>query len=235
MKRLKNKAAFWVKRIWLSALTRIGINTPTKDLGSPSEDCKTWNIYPSCDDLPYKVFKRCYDKQEFHLLGDAPIEVLEQHWIELFSEFSILSDNEELRTLVEHLCEQAILNSKIGRTAMFIEALEIAYHPFYCEKLKELGYRGKYTPETYISDLENAKGKIRNLRVRKKLVDEFVQNLTSNKESSDTSLDESIVEIEKAFKVPINTETLTTQMFALKLKQLKEYYRRLESQQSEAA
>jgi hypothetical protein len=196
-------------------------------------DLSKWNIYTSCNDLPYDIFKKCCVDKKYSLLGDAPEYVLQRAWLEIYSEYALISEDENIRDIIDQLSQIIALESKLFRVRIFCTALLDHHNDFIAKKIRELGYNYKFTKESYLSDIEKVLQRLKNIEVDIKLLTQSIENLTGKDKDQELSyamFDERINEIERAFKVPINTDTLKAQMYGLKIRDLKRYYRKLEDQ-----
>lgn len=208
---------------FLSALMQEQTTQPTKVL----------SLYQSCNDLPYKVFKQCCVEKKYELLGEGTYEQLHHLWVKLYSEFSIISGNEEVQGYIKEWGQATFLESRIFRTQLYCLSLLRKYDVKVIEALKDFGYRYPFTRTSYVEDVESVVRELNNLDVKLKMLLDHIgkqqDKTTELKEITYAALDEKISTIERVFKYPINIETLTAQMYAIKIKELRNYLLKLES------
>jgi len=204
-----------------------------------------WNIYLSCNDLPFEIFKKCRVEKTYHLLklnpaDNIPAEILDRAWVYLYSEFCIISEDEHVAALVADLAHMRALESRILRIKLYCAYLQQSYNPYIAAKLKEAGYGYPFSQEGYLADVEKV---IRLLKNDEHQLSTLVKSVNDRTDVGDEEeqkaaayamFDKQIDQIEQAFKVPVDTTKLTASRYATKLKGLKEYYRALEEKHMEA-
>lgn len=184
--------------------------------------------YSCCNDLPYEVFKKCCVEKSYHLLGKG--EGLEDHWVKLYSEFCAISADENIKTFVSEWAQLTVLESKILRTKLFLSLLFDGYDEQVVKQLEKLGH--VITKEKLEEGIDKVLAKLTNMEATAKNLVAGIKKKQKGveKEQSYADFDEVLNQCEKVFKVPINPATLTAQMYAIKIKDLKEYCRKKEGE-----
>lgn len=207
-------------------------NQPTKDW----QDLKEWNIYLSCDKLPYAVFKECCVTNDYSTLsisgGYVPRETLERAWLQLYSEYCEISGDEAVKAQVQDMAHLAVLESRIFRTKLAVRELYKYHSEIWCNVLRDLGYKYKFTRESLAEDLDTVLRRLKNLeRDAQALV------LSLNKNNSDDAtityahFDNQLIIMQEAFKFFIDANSITAQQYGLYVKRLKEMARKNEEGQ----
>ena len=188
-------------------------------------------IIQSCDDLPYKIFKKCCVHKAYDLLGQGSPEQLEEAYIKLYSEFLIISEDETAQTFIQEWADYTLLESRIFRVSIFTDMLMMGYNPLAIKILRDLGYKYPFTKAGYLYDVQRVEKKLNNDRAKMTMLLNGIKRKQEkdNKELTASIFDDKINQIERIFKCPINVDTLSTQMYALKIRDLKNYIADLES------
>ncbi len=197
------------------------------------------SLYQSCNELPYEVFKRCCVDKDYSLLIKIPGGIftqteLEDQWYRLYSEFLIISEDEDVKIFIDEWSELCVLESRIIRVKAFAKMLAGYYSAYPIKKLTELGHVYEYTREGYMQDLAEIESILQSEEAYAKELLAGIKNKQKQEEATGDDkvtyaiFDEKINQIERAFKVPIDVSKLTAQMYALKLKDLYNYLRELE-------
>lgn len=209
-------------------LSRIRLRKP-KDLKQGSTSQPGCNLlYPSCDELPYSIFKKCATGKEYHLLGTCAEEDLENAWVKLYSEFCLISGDESIKAYVHEWAQLTILESKVLKTKLFVSMLFDGYNEAAAEQLKALGYNVR--PGSLESDIDKVLAKLTNheATIKNLIAGIKKKQPQETKQPTSADFDERLNEYEEVFKVSVNMETLTAQMYGLKLKRLREYCQKQE-------
>lgn len=189
----------------------------------------TKNYFNSCAELPFKIFVKCFVDKEYALLGQGDEEYLEDLWIMLYSEFCVVSEDEDVSYWIDDYVQVTTLEDLIFRSQTFVNMLIDGYSDEAVSNLKKLGFHYPFTKDSYIEDLHNAITKIQNWESKVKMLKTDIKNKQGDKPTTYATFDKNITMIEQVFKYPINVDTLTTQMYAVKLLSLKEYMNKMEA------
>lgn len=207
--------------------------TPKIDLdglvGPPIEppDWREWSIYPSLADLPFKVFQKAYATKDYGLLckPGATEEQKEEVWISLLSDFYVVSGDPDVQAAIQDMGRAEALRSEILRVkALCATFLSGRYSAYEFKWIEDLGYRVRF--EHVQEDVELILRKLKNKEVE---LDALVKHLEKNPVESigETEIlvgfTKTISAIERVFKVGLNPETMTALMYAVKVKELRDY------------
>lgn len=188
------------------------------------------SIYQSCDDLPYKIFKKCCVDAAYHLLGKGTPEQLEDLWIKLYAEFCIISEDDTVAGFVEDYTQITLLESHVFRVKTYLGLLLNGYSNDLANSIRSLGYVYPFTRTSYINDAARVLRKLNTKEVTLRALLKKVKDQTDKAQGgvklTYAMFDEKLSWIESIFKYPINTDTLTAQMYAIKLKELRAYSER---------
>jgi hypothetical protein len=202
------------------------------------QDLNAWNIYQSCDKLPYSVFKDCcVDKDYERLIIDGiyvPHETLQRAWLSLYSEYCSISDDETVRGQITEMSELAVLESKIYRTKLAVRELYANYNEAWVEMLKSLGYKYKFPSDNkklLYDDLEVVLRRLKNLERDADAITKSLNDKNHDEAKiTHADFDNQLVIMQEAFKFFIDATKITAQQYALYIKRLKEMARKNEQQ-----
>jgi hypothetical protein len=180
-------------------------------------------LYTSCNDLPYEVFKKlCVDK-DYSLLGSGSDLELDTAYIKLYSEFCLLSGDEEIQGQIQEWAKLVYIESRLFRLKLFY-SLHLDGYEIKNEWLTGVGLPPVFNAEKLLAKIQNeeATQKMLAAGLKKK------SGKTEGKALTYAHFDETISQIERIFKVPIDTSKLSTQMYAIKIKDMRDHIRKAE-------
>lgn len=240
MNKLLKKAKRWGLALWrlLFARTALGTkptNQPTGDLEALTE----WNIYLSCDKLPYSIFKDCcVDKDYAKLIKDnshVPHETLQRAWLSIYSEYCAISEDENIKGKIALMADLAVLESKIYRTKLAVRELYNSYSDIWVNVLKSLGFKYAFSRENKKLLYEDLEVVLRRLKNWERDADNLAKTVNDSdsgeqKQITHADFDNQLLIMQEAFKFFIDATKITAQQYALYVKRLKEMARKAEQQ-----
>lgn len=190
------------------------------------------SFFQSCNSLPYEIFKTCFVEKTYELLGQGDKDYLEGLWLKHYSEFCVISQDKDVEFWLEDYVKVVDLESKIHRSRLFATMLLDGYTEVAVKNLKKLGFRYSFTAESYLDDIEGVVNKIKNMESNLKLLTNDLKKKQGSEEVSSVTydvFDRNINAIEEIFKYPINIQTLSAQMYGIKLASLNRYISKMEA------
>lgn len=182
----------------------------------------TKSFYQSCNDLPFNVFKKCFVDRQFHLLGEGDDEYLEMLWIKHYSEFCVISKDESVQYWLDDYSNLVVQESRVLRAKSCLAVLLIGRSEAALAGLEKLGISYTFSDETYAQDLSDTYNAIVNMENNLTLLVNDLKKKQPTEPVTYEVFDRNITAMEQVFKHPINVETLTAQMYAVKLVSLLE-------------
>lgn len=124
-------------------------------------------LYASSAELPMNKFidVACDDNKQslIKTLGiiKPKQEELNSAWDGIYGEFQDMQDSEGQKAFIMLMQKRLILANEISVATASYYGLGAKYNNKLCDNLKMLGFRGRFSKDSYISDLEKAERKIK--------------------------------------------------------------------------
>lgn len=188
---------------------------------SQPKNTRVSNIIRCCNDLPFPTFKEICATSKYELLGIADPEQLYEAWIDILSEFYLLTGDETMSGYVHDQAEVIAKESKIYRVKLLCGLMtKFGYDERIAKLLVKSGYNYNYAENTQ-DHIDTVIRRLRNDEVKLMNAKKALEQ-PQNKKPVLASFDEKISAIERLFKVPIDQSKLTTQMYAIKCREYTE-------------
>ncbi len=100
----------------------------------------SYNIYRCAEDCPFPVFEKCLVDENYHALGEAPDEVLQQAWLSIYFEYLQLIDSGTTNDRMRHLGRIHVLSGKVEMVKRVCQSILDTQMDLLLPVLHDLGY-----------------------------------------------------------------------------------------------
>ena len=175
-------------------------------------------LIQSCSELPLSIFIRCllhHDYSGLVLKGNPCEEKIVKTWENIYQEYIELSDNHYFKKLIGLYKDIGELQSRVYAVEIGLFLLANGRNQLVINNLNKLGYKRKWTEETYQSDLENIKSRINSaklmLKIKEKQIDELMKE--NRKPIKESDFDKALTIMSKYQGYRISKEDITVSEF----------------------
>jgi len=183
-------------------------------------------IYQSCTELPLYLFIKVLTTGELiHLVqrGKPKKEQLKEAWDKIFAEYSALSENKQNNYLLSLLRDYYSIPNKIVIIQTIVDELSKGYNKELTDKLRELGFRHAYRPETYMQDLKITVTQAKGLILKYKTCYDDLERLQEkNSKAEPTDYDLILSELSKYQGYRLDPKQITVSEFCAIVKRFKQ-------------
>ena len=148
------------RKIWdMIRLFLFRLRTETQHICGDPQTTPTVNdlelsVITSCKELPLKTFIDISIDGNLSLLGKGNEMQLQSAWSKILSEYYSLIEDSQASRYVELIAGMEAIRFRAAYFDFLINALLECYHEDIADVMKELHPRFKFTPESYLKDIE---------------------------------------------------------------------------------
>lgn len=175
-------------------------------------------LIQSCSELPLSIFIRCllhHDYSGLVLKGNPNEGKIVNAWENIYQEYIELSDNQYFKKLIALYKDIGELQSRIYAVELGLFLLANGRNQMVINNLNKLGYKRKWTDETYQSDLENIKSRINSaklmIKIKEKQMDDLMKE--NRKPVKESDFDKALTVMSKYQGYRIRKEDITVLEF----------------------
>lgn len=175
-------------------------------------------LIQSCSELPLSIFIRCllhHDYSGLVLKGNPNEGKIVNAWENIYQEYIELSDNQYFKKLIALYKDIGELQSRIYAVELGLFLLANGRNQMVINNLNKLGYKRKWTDETYQSDLENIKSRINSAKLMIKIKEKQIEELMkeNHKPVRESDFDKVLTVMSKYQGYRIRKEDITVSEF----------------------
>lgn len=192
------------------------------------KDSKSYAIFHSIDDCPFTIFENCLLNAKYDELGDAPESVLQEAWLNIYSEYiSAINDGSAI-TKIQEMGKINAMTLKVKRLKELVHIYLETEYGVYLDCLKESGF--KIEKE---SDLKQCIGRIKQQEVELNML---IKNISETKGEDGKGITKEyftkiLTTISIAFKIPpIQKQSITVAAYCSYYSQYNEYCKQILTQ-----
>lgn len=223
----------WARSIWLSerSSTRREENDTPAELENGLQDWQDKRLYLSLSDLPFTVFQKAFCERDYSILAKPGTseEDIERIWVRTLSSFYVATDDSGIKAMISQLGEVTAADSYIYRTKLYCSMVLESDSQQAMDILRGMGFDYPYTEESKVEDIQKVIKRLANKQrdrdMIQKSLDDFMNKNNDEHIGPDrryTDFATTISLMERVFKVPIIVSDMSTMMYAVKVKALKE-------------
>lgn len=166
-------------------------------------------------------------------------EDIERIWVRTLSSFYVATDDSGIKAMISQLGEVTAADSYIYRTKLYCSMVLESGAKVAIDILRGMGFDYTYTEESKVEDVQKVIKRLANKQrdrdMIQKSLDDFMNNNDDGTIGPDrryTDFATTISLMERVFKVPIMVNDMSTMMYAVKVKALKEELDRIKHKES---